>query len=437
MILKNLTRAWPVDRQNIWLETLKPLWQELGEKNQFPLRFAIVAVGDRECTLELTVAEVVQGEEWTAHFDPKPLIDLSPRKFCPVDAFAVVQIIPTGINCSFGGYAGDATPVTNLLSKCCDVVVTHPNAVNASDINELSGNTLYVEGRSLDDFMLGEVGLERALGPKRIGTIVDPTGRGYFDEVIHALNAGMAVGGFSCDTYTVCDADFGVEIGWTPTGCATGTIKNAEVLLKGAHAMLDLGMEALGVVSVIHGVTREMCERHIAGHMPNPSGAVEAIITHLLSKVFRVPVAHAPLPYYQSIKHQSVDNPRASAEFISTPHYFSVLKGLNSAPLIIDGVDARAETITVADVGAVVVPATSLGGIPVLAAELHNIPIIAVKENSTILSVDQRAMRLSQVIEVESYLEAAGVVTALRNGISVSSLRRPLPPARAVKSPLV
>ena len=175
----------------------------------------------------------------------------------------------------------------------------------------------------------------------------------------------------------------------------------------------------MGGVSVIHGVSGEMFSRHLRGEIPNPSGAVEAIITHLVSKIFRIPTAHAPLPYYEDLKERDTSNPRASAEFISTPHYCSVLKGLSRAPRLrplpaLD--DACHDLISVNHIGAIVVPATCLGGIPALVAEFSGIPLIAVRENKTILDVTNEKMCMSNVIEVESYLEAAGVVLALRRG---------------------
>jgi len=426
MVIKNIVRRWPIGKSPLWLDELRPLWKQLEEENLYPLRFAIVDVADSECHLELTVVEIHSEERWSALLEIEHLLTPAPRTHSPADKFCVVQIIPTGIGCAFGGYAGDATPVTTLLSTCCDFVVTHPNAVNASDINEMSTNTLYVEGKTLDDFMLGEVGLQRRIAPNKIGTIIDRGGHEYSDQIVHALNAAMAVGGFDCDGYAIPEADFGIRIEWTAKGCASGTITNPEVLLETADSLLQQGCDAIGVASVIHGVTEEMCERHITAQLPNPSGAVEAIITHLLSKIFRVPAAHAPLPYYQHLKYQSVENPRASAEFISTPHYFSVLKGLHRAPRIVAIESRRPETISVEDVGAVVVPASALGGLPILAAQLHDIPVIAVRENENILDVNNKKMRLENLIEVESYLEAAGLISALRHGLHPRSLKRPI-----------
>ena len=351
--------------------------------------------------------------------------------------FGVVQIIPTGIRCEIGGFAGDACPATNLLAATADFVVTHPNAVNASDLNEMAGNVLYVEGKSLDDFLLGRLGLLPVVS-NRIGTFVDPTGIAYLDDVVHTLNAARAVGGIACDTYTILREELGATIDWSEHGCAMGEILRPGAILEAVEFLIDKGAEAVGGVSVIHGVTKEMFAQHLQGEMPNPSGGIEAIITHLISAIFRVPTAHAPLPYYQQVKSRDTTNPRASAEFISTPHYFSVLKGLAKAPRLVPlaGLaNAPSAVINLNQIGAIIMPADCLGGIPALAAEFSAIPLIAVKENRTILNVSNSVMQMPNVIEVHSYLEAAGVVVALRQGISLDSLRRPLGCARRIDLP--
>ena len=65
----------------------------------------------------------------------------------------VVNIIPTGIGCSIGGYAGDATPTANLLASTVDYLITNPNTVNASNFINLKNNVVYAEGHSIDLFL--------------------------------------------------------------------------------------------------------------------------------------------------------------------------------------------------------------------------------------------------------------------------------------------
>jgi len=299
----------------------------------------------------------------------------------------------------------------------------------------MADNVLYVEGKSLDDFLLGHVGL-LAVGRNRVGTFVDPTGRDYLDDVESTLDAARATAGIDCGLYTVLREELGVRIEWSAAGCAVGTVLHHEAILEAVTLLLAEGAQAVGGVSVIHGVTAEMFARHQRGEIPNPSGGVEAIITHLISKTFRVPTAHAPLPYYRDIKSRGTHNARAAAEFISTPHYFCVLKGLARAPRLVplsSLADAHGPVLTVDNVAAIIVPASCLGGLPALVGEFSDIPVVAVRENATVLKVTNDTMGMSNVIEVDSYLEAAGVLVALRDGISLESLRRPLPRARRVE----
>ena len=62
-----------------------------------------------------------------------------------------------------------------------------------------------------------------------------------------------------------------------------------------------------------------------------------------------------------------------------------------------------------------------------LACLERNVPLITV-ENPSVLSVTADALGLSQgVLQASSYSEAAGLVLALREGLSPVSLGRPLP----------
>ncbi len=415
------------DGGGTWLERLGRELANCTQGGRYPLRVAIVQVTGREALAEVTFVETHSGDPHRERFTSCE-IAAPRRKLQQAERFAVVQVVPTGIRCEIGGFAGDACPATNLLASSADILITHPNAVNASDLNEMAENVLYVEGKSLDDFLLGHLGLSPTAA-NRIGTFIDPAGLSFLDDLIHTLNAARAVGGIDCGIYHIAAQDLGVRTVWSPSGCAVGTVDNPLAILASAAELLAAGAQALGGVSVIHGVTASEFTRHLAGHLPNPSGGIEAIITHLISKVFRVPTAHAPLPYYQGVKERGTHNPRAAAEFISTPHYFSVLKGLRRAPRlqeISSLTQSAAHLLTLNNVGAIVMPASCLGGLPALVAQYSDIPLIAVEDNRTLLQVSNTEMRMRNVIAVRSYLEAAGAILALRRGLSLESLRRPL-----------
>jgi len=434
--IENTVLSLSLNREDSWLRVIAEAFADKLGHDSYPLRFSIVSRTE-QILIESTILRYSPQHRYAKNLSAIEI--LRPRrKAFEARPFGVVQIIPTGIRCEFGGFAGDAGPVTNLLAAAVDFLVTHPNAVNASELNEMASNILYVEGKSLDDFLLGYLGL-LPTHSNRIGTFIDPTGIAYLDDVLNTLNAARSVKGVDCSLYTVLERELGVRIEWSQTGCAIGTIVDPEAILEAVELLIARGANAVGGVSVIHGVTHEMFSRHLQGEIPNPSGGVEAIITHLISKIFKLPTAHAPLPYYQSLKKRTTLNPRASAEFISAPHYFCVLKGLSRAPrlLSISELDSvPAHLITLNNIGAIIVPASCLGGIPALVAEFSNIPLIAVSENHTILSVSNTSMRMENVIEVSSYLEAVGVVVALREGISLESLRRPMRPGHRI-GPLV
>jgi len=434
MTVENRVLRLAPGRGETWLERIaRPLARALPG-GAYPLRFALVGVWEREVVVEATLLSPGDDTAHAAELSAIELLDPRPRTL-EARPFCAVQVVPTGVRCEFGGYAGDACPVTNLLASTVDLLITHPNAVNASELNEMAGNVLYVEGKSLDDFLLGHLGLMPVAG-NRVGTFVDPTGAAYLDDVLDTLSAARASAGIDCPVYTVLGEELGVRAEWSPSGCAMGSILRPERIVEAVETLLAAGVDAVGGVSVIHGVEPGMLARHQRGEAPNPSGGVEAIVTHLVSKLFRVPAAHAPLPYYGDTKPRIGENPRVAAEMISTPHYFSVIKGLGSAPRLVplsEAASAPSGVVTIDNVGAVVVPASCLGGVPALAAELSAIPLIAVRENRTVLNVTNEVMGMPNVIEVDSYLEAAGVIGALRNGIALESLRRPIHGAREVE----
>ena len=79
------------------------------------------------------------------------------------------------------------------------------------------------------------------------------------------------------------------------------------------------------------------------------------------------------------------------------------------------------------DVNCLVIPDGCVG-LPVLAALEQGIPVIAVKENRNIMKskLDDYPFEGGKLIRVNNYLEFAAVIQALRAGVSIDSLRRPI-----------
>ena len=46
-----------------------------------------------------------------------------------------IFIIPTGIGCEIGGFAGDALPAAKLLASASGCLITHPNVMNGGSLS--------------------------------------------------------------------------------------------------------------------------------------------------------------------------------------------------------------------------------------------------------------------------------------------------------------
>ena len=71
-------------------------------------------------------------------------------------------LVPTGIGAELGGHSGDGGSLARLVGANCDNLITHPNVVNAADINEIPDNALYVEGSVISDDN-GKIGLQKLI----------------------------------------------------------------------------------------------------------------------------------------------------------------------------------------------------------------------------------------------------------------------------------
>ena len=47
-----------------------------------------------------------------------------------------IFIVPTGIGCEVGGFAGDALPTAKLLASASGCLITHPNVMNGGSLSE-------------------------------------------------------------------------------------------------------------------------------------------------------------------------------------------------------------------------------------------------------------------------------------------------------------
>ena len=138
----------------------------------------------------------------------------------------------------------------------------------------------------------------------------------------------------------------------------------------------------------------------------------------------KVPCAHAPALSPIDLKVNL--DPRAAAEEIGYTFLPSVLIGLSTAPDLIDLPDFNSKiTVCPHEIESIVVPSGALGGEAVLACMERNLNIIAVK-NEGVLNVSSKWFDYTKLFKVDNYLEAAGLLISLREGINYKSIKRPL-----------
>ncbi|MCK4760986.1 MAG: DUF3326 domain-containing protein [Candidatus Aminicenantes bacterium] len=380
------------------------------------LRWFISKVTGNEVCVELTLSEK---EEYP--FPQDRINEYYPGKS------VVVSIIPTGIGCEIGGYAADAAPAGNLLASCTDYLITNPNAVNASNFISMADNVLYTEGFIIDQFCKGVLNLYQPYANK-VGLIIEKSSKHELEVIFNVTNAVRAVHGVDIEHCVITDGPIGGRCERNKSGSYVGQLEDPGVLFRACDELVAKGVNAIAVASNIKDLPTENYAKHFAGKHPNPIGGAEAIISHLICAKYRIPAAHAPL---SNIKEMPLENnivdARGAGEFASESGLACVLVGLRRAPQISPQPNCRIKNIVNVDnLLAIAAPSSALGGIPTLYAHKNNIPIIAVKNNGTILDVTRDKLNLGPVVEVENYAEAAGVIQALRKGISLRSIIRPL-----------
>jgi hypothetical protein len=347
------------------------------------------------------------------------------------EEFNAVLLIPTGIGAEIGGHAGDATPIARLLAGVCDNLVLHPNVVNASDINEMPRNSLYVEGSVITRLLMGIVGLKK-IRSNRILLLVDANHNEEFVEgAINSANAARATCGYKLEKVIKLDPPIKMAAKYSESGRATGEISGVERALEVINESRR-EIDAVAISSVIEvPANYHMDYFRCEGDMLNPWGGVEALLTHTLSTLTGIPTAHSPMFESESVSNlkPGIVDARMAAEAVSFTFLQCVLKGLNASPKVIPNAEPGRTpgVMTVEDISCLVIPDGCLG-IPTLAALEQGIPVIAVRENKNIMRNDLEILPWSrgQFIRVNTYLEAVGVMTALREGIAVESLQRPI-----------
>ncbi len=404
---------------------------------EIPIRFSIIKTGGRKYNCELGILR--NGDNASTPDIDSSIFNFAPRKMEKTDKFTAVLLVPTGIGAELGGHSGDAGALARFIAAGCDRLITHPNVVNASDVNELPENGLYVEGSVIASLLMGTIGLQEVRS-NRLMLVMDKREDSRISELsINTISAARAAVGIDCPLVVELDEPIVMEAKYSSSGCAVGRIEALENL---CHVMQKYRKEYDSVA--LHTGIDVPPEFHLEylqsrGEMVNPWGGVEAMLTHALTMMFGVPTAHAPMVKNMEIAnlHGGVVDPRIASEAISSTFLMCVLKGLHKSPRIIkdSSIFVHSGVLTNADIACLIIPDGCVG-LPTLAAMEQGIPVIAVRENRTRMQncLENYPFQPGKLFVVDNYLEAVGVMNALKGGVSVESIRRPLADTRCVHS---
>ncbi|WP_236619724.1 DUF3326 domain-containing protein [Candidatus Synechococcus spongiarum] len=336
-----------------------------------------------------------------------------------------VLIIPTGIGCQQGGFAGDGLPVARLLAAASGCLVTHPNVLNAASLYWPDARIHYTEGWALDRFCRGQTAL-RPCHRHCLGLLLDG---GLEPELLERHRQAAAAArfslGLSIGPEVVTPEPLGVRLEQGGSGISWGGLNRVDLLLAAGRELRRRGATAVAVVTRFpdESPMSSLLQNYRHGHGVDAMAGAEAVISHLLVRELGLPCAHAPavrpLPLLSDV------DPRAAAEELGYTFLPSVLAGLSRAPRLVPAAEAQGGDLLAQQVGALVAPHGALGGPAVLAASEGRIPVLAV-HNPSQLEVTAAALGLEGVINVANYQEAAGVVLSLREGLDPDALQRPL-----------
>ena len=338
-----------------------------------------------------------------------------------------VLIIPTGIGCQQGGFAGDGLPVARLLAAASGCLVTHPNVMNAASLYWSDPRIHYTEGWSLNRFCEGHL----ALRPHRghcLGLLLDGgIEADLLDRHRQVVAAAQASLGLRIGPQVVTRTPLDIELRWGASGASWGGLAAVDQLLNAGRDLCRRGATAIAVVTRFpdEAPDAETLLDYRQGRGVDAIAGAEAVISHLLVRELGIPCAHSPA--LRPLAPLPDLDPRAAAEELGHTFLPSVLVGLSGAPQLIEAEEARADDLLAEQLGALVVPHGALGSAAILAAAERNIPIIAV-QNPSRLNVTAAALGLDSGLTVASYHEAAGVIVALREGLDPAALQRPLTP---------
>ncbi|MBP3924174.1 DUF3326 domain-containing protein [bacterium] len=315
-------------------------------------------------------------------------------------------IIPTGIGASIGGFAGDASFWARKFSGISKLIV-NPNVVNAGCFSGINSEMFYIEGYSLDEFFKGNLNFIPSQNNK-IGVIFDKAiPQDVLNVHINTIKAVKCVYGVEIQEYVLTEQDVGIGFDINSSGISTGTVQNPQTIIDASKKLLQKGIDAIALVCLFED-PEEDNEGYSSGSGVDPVGGIEAVLSHIISKNFKIPTAHSPAFTDYQIYPDLVSE-KAAAEYITPTFLPCILLGLSNAPKFCSN-----SGISINNLDFLIMPYNSLGSTPVFECMKRNIPIFAIKENSTVLNVTAESLTKSSNIKIfETYQDCYDYVSNL------------------------
>ena len=222
------------------------------------------------------------------------------------------------------------------------------------------------------------------------------------------------------------------KIGLSSSGRAVGTLESMENLFDA----IDKHGDAYQAIALSTHIERDTnwyreyfdANREYQDITVNPTGGIEAMMTHAVVELFNKPCAHAPAPQGDR-PHQGVFEPRLAPVAGSIRHIHCVLKGLHKSPRIV----AYEKGLNANDVSCLLIPDGCLG-LPVLACMRQGIPVIVVRNRNIMRNdLDELGFEHGKFFRASSYLEAVGIMHMLKAGIALDTVTRPIGHTRLLK----
>ncbi len=328
-----------------------------------------------------------------------------------------LMLIPTGLGCSIGGFGGDANLCANLIADEFDYLIINPNVSNGGAWQNLQNNMLYVEGAGIDLFTQNLIAL-RPVKKNKIGLLID---KGIPDKLIQReleiIKAAETIWGLDFSGYEITQEEIKPQIELLPNDFSSGSIQNVQTLLNSAQKLINHQAEAIALITNCQTATEQAEKNYLQGTGPDPIGGIEAICSHLITRRFLLPCAHAPCFEPETQIMPNIDK-RVSPEIASFSFLPSVLKGLMQAPKLIKAHQMQNTDLTCNSLEALIAPADCWFGSSFLQA--HKFKSYAVGSNITGMGLKPNLLNLP-ALEVKNYLELIGHLRAYKKGLKITN----------------